>query len=131
MPQRAIPIKVFLAEESDLVGDRTAVMLAAAGMAIVGRARTPQDSTSGIIASQPDVVVLDVQLAGGSGLQVLRAVRAAAPRVAFIVFSHHSGPAYRRRYLAEGALQFIDKSSEFDLLAQAIRQAAPGTLLAG
>ena len=39
-------------------------------MTVVGQARTPQDSISGILAAYPDVVVLDVQLEGGSGLQV-------------------------------------------------------------
>jgi DNA-binding NarL/FixJ family response regulator len=99
-------------------------MLAAMGMAVVGRAGTPQGSTAGILATEPDVVVLDVQLEGGSGLQVLRAVRSAAPAVAFIVFSHHSSAGFRRRYLAEGAWQFIDKATEFDQLALAVARAA-------
>ena len=59
-------------------------------------------------AAQPDVVVLDDQLEGGSGLQVLRAVRQAAPRIAFVVFTNNSGPVYRKRYLGEGADDFFD-----------------------
>ena len=73
---------------------------------------------------QSDVVVLDVALEGGNGLQVLRAVRAADPAVAFVVFSNNSGPAYRKRYLGEGAVRFLDKSTEFDQLAQAVATAS-------
>ena len=69
---------------------------------------------------RPDLVVLDVQLEGGSGLQVLKAVRTADPEVAFVVFSNNVGLAYRKRYLGEGAVGFLDKSSEFDQLAEAV-----------
>jgi DNA-binding NarL/FixJ family response regulator len=70
------------------------------------------------------VVVMDVQLQDGSGLEVMRLVREVAPDVAFIVFSSHSEPEYRKRYLAAGALVFLDKSTEFDQLPGAIRGAA-------
>lgn len=124
MPHRAAPVKVFLADDSPLICERVASMLSAAGMTIVGWGHTPQACFDGILRSQPDVVVLDVQLEGGAGLEVLRTVRLAAPQVAFIAFSNNSGPAYRRRYLAEGALEFIDKSTEFGQLAPAVARAA-------
>ena len=124
MPCAAVPIKVFLADDSDLICDRVAAMLGDAGMSVVGRGQTPQACFDGILASQPDVVVLDVQLDGGSGMEVLQTVRVAAPGIAFIVFSNNSGPAYRQRYLAQGALQFIDKSSEFAHLSLAVARAA-------
>jgi two-component system response regulator DesR len=124
MPHRAAPVRVFLADDSSLICDRVAAMLAGAGMTVVGRGDTPQACFDGILASQPDVVVLDVQLDGGSGLEVLQTVRLAAPAIAFVVFSNHSAPAYRRRYLGLGARQFIDKSTEFDQLATAVAQAA-------
>jgi DNA-binding NarL/FixJ family response regulator len=124
MQAAAHPIKVFLADDSDLICDRVEAMLGAAGMAIVGRAQTPQACFDGILATLPHVVVLDVQLDGGTGLEVMQTVRLAVPGVAFIVFSNNSGPAYRRRYLAQGALQFIDKNSEFADLAPAVRDAA-------
>lgn len=119
------PVKVFLVDDSALVRDRVAAMLAARSMAVVGAAETPEASIEGILAAHPDVVVLDVQLEGGSGLQVLRAVRDAQPAIAFVVFSNNAGPAYRRRYLGEGARRFLDKTTEFDQLVAAVEQAAP------
>jgi DNA-binding NarL/FixJ family response regulator len=128
MASRNAPIKVFLADDSDLICDRVAALLGDAGMAIVGRAQTPQACFDGILASHPDVVVLDVQLDGGTGLEVMQTVRLAVPGVVFVVFSNNSGPAYRRRYLAQGAFRFIDKSSEFGLLAPAVQSAAERSL---
>ena len=70
--------------------------------------------------TRPDVVVLDVQLDGGQGLEVLQAVRSEQPGIRFVVFSNNSGPAYRKRYLGAGAARFLDKSTEFGDLASAV-----------
>ena len=48
------------------------------------------------------------------------------PRVEFVVLSNDASPAYRSRYLAAGAVRFLDKSIEFDLPAQAVQSARPG-----
>jgi two-component system response regulator DesR len=116
-------LKVFLADDSRQIRDRVNALLGAAAIDVVGEAATPETCIAGILDSHPDVVVLDVQLEGGSGLQVLKAVRLADPRVAFVVFSNNSAPAYRKRYLGEGAASFLDKSTEFDQLARAVESA--------
>jgi DNA-binding NarL/FixJ family response regulator len=124
MSEPVAPVKVFLADDSTMIRVRVARMLRDCDMVIVGQAQTPQGAIDGILAAQPDVVVLDVQLEGGSGLQVLQSVRKLNPQVAFVVFSNNAGPAYRKRYLKEGALSFLDKSREFDQLAAAVAEAA-------
>jgi two-component system response regulator DesR len=123
MPQ-STPVKVFLVDDSAMIRQRVAAMLAASAMDIVGQAETPQGSIEGILAAHPDVVVLDVQLEGGTGLEVLRAVRRVEPDIAFVVFSNNAGPAYRKRYLGEGAQRFLDKTTEFDQLVNAVEHAS-------
>ena len=125
---RAAPLKVFLADDSAAIRERIAQLLSARAMDIVGEAETPQGCIAGILATHPDVVVLDVQLEGGTGLEVLREVRQAEPGIAFVVFSNNSHPAYRKRYLGHGAAQFLDKSAEFDQLAQAVAHACSRTV---
>ena len=117
-------VRVFLVDDSAAIRQRVAEMLALRSMDVVGQAETPQASIDGILAIHPDVVVLDHQLEGGTGLEVLRAVREADPAIAFVVFSNNSAPAYRKRYLGAGALCFLDKSSEFDRLAAAVADAS-------
>lgn len=125
MPQSSPhTLQVFHADDSFLIRERVACLLENAAMAVVGHAETPQYAIDGILATHPDVVVLDVQLEGGSGLQVLRAVRSAAPDIAFVVFSNHSDAAYRKRYLDEGAKAFLDKSNQSDQLVQAVTRAS-------
>ena len=115
--------RVFLADDSAAIRLRVAGMLGARALQVVGEAETPQACIDGILATQPDVVVLDVQLDGGQGLEVLRAVRGTRPCIAFVVFSNNSGPAYRKRYLGAGAARFLDKSAEIEQLADAVRAA--------
>jgi DNA-binding NarL/FixJ family response regulator len=118
------PVKVFLAEDSASIRQRIAANLAHQGMTVVGEADTPSGCIAGILSSQPDVVVLDIHLEGGTGLQVLRAVRDSDAHPAFVVFSNTAEPAYRKRYLAEGAASFVDKSCELDQLALAVQAAS-------
>ncbi|MDB5861302.1 MAG: response regulator receiver protein [Ramlibacter sp.] len=124
MPCATAAPRVFLADDSPAIRERLNLLLVAARMDVVGEAATPRECIDGILASHPDVVVLDVQLEGGSGLEVLRAVRGADPGIAFVVFSNNAGAAYRKRYLAEGAVFFLDKSADFQDLAPAIATAS-------
>jgi len=117
------PPRVFLADDSCAIRSRVALLLGAHAIAVVGEGATPRACIDGILASRPQVVVLDVQLEGGTGLQVLRAVRQAAPDIAFVVFSNNAAAAYRKRYLGEGATSFLDKSSDFEQLPSAIADA--------
>ncbi len=121
MDQPQAPIKVFLVDDSIPVRERVAQMLREHAIDVVGEAEAPQAAIEGILATHPDVVVLDIQLKGGTGLDVLRAVRQAAPQTAFIVLSNNSGPAYRKIYRIEGAVHFLDKNAEFDQLVQTIQ----------
>lgn len=124
MGQENVSLRIFIADDSLVIRERVASMLGASAMTVVGQAETPQDSIEGILAVYPDVVVLDVQLEGGSGLQVLRAIRHAAPDIAFVIFSNSSDPVYRKRYLGAGAEDFLDKTHQFDQLAKAVLNAS-------
>ena len=124
MDQPQSPTKVYLVDDSIPVRERVAQMLRERAIDVVGQAGAPQAAIDGILATQPDVVVLDIQLQGGTGLEVLRAVRLAAPQIAFVVLSNNSGPAYRKIYRIEGAQRFLDKNAEFDQLAQTVLQLA-------
>lgn len=131
MTERNAAIKVFLADQSTIARESVAAILAARGLNIVGQAATPQDALHGIEATHPDVVVLDTQLEGGNGLQVLRAVRRMLPGIALIVFSIQSGPTLRLNYLGAGADCFLDKATEFHQLASAIEHTSRSAQRAG
>jgi DNA-binding NarL/FixJ family response regulator len=107
--------KVFLAEDSPAIRLRLAAMLGEIpGVAVVGEAETPAGAVAGILRTRPDSVVLDVQLLGGNGIEVLRKVRAIEPRTVFIVLTNNPDARYRKLFLDAGASFFLDKTTEFE-----------------
>lgn len=110
----ALPTRVFLVEDSASIRARLSEMLREVqGVTIVGEAETPVDAVAGILARRPNCVVLDFQLLGGTGVEVLRKVHPEAPEIQFIVLTNHPNPQYRRICMEAGARFFFDKSTEF------------------
>jgi DNA-binding NarL/FixJ family response regulator len=128
------PITAYIAEDSGAVRDRIAELLASGGrISIVGQSPSAKGAIEGILSARPDAVVLDIQLQGGSGLEVIRAVRAQAPEIAFVILTGHPNPRYRMAFAQEGARAFLDKCSEFEqitteiLAARTLRESANPT----
>ena len=112
---------VFIVEDSAPICERLNGLLSdIEGVSVVGEAATPQSAVEGILRTRPDSVVLDIQLIGGSGIEVLRKVRPQAPEVVFIVLTNHSNPQYRRIYAEAGANHFLDKTTEFARVRQIV-----------
>jgi two-component system response regulator DevR len=120
----ALPtMKVFLVEDSPLIRDRIKAMLTSIdGVQVVGEAEAPAQALVGIEASEPDAVILDLQLTGGSGLFVLREMKTFAPDIAVIVLTNYVFPQFRSQCLEAGAKDFFDKSTEFDKARNTIAQ---------
>jgi DNA-binding NarL/FixJ family response regulator len=117
-------VKVFLVEDSPLLRDRLQELLRGIpGAETVGHAPTARAAIAGIEAAQPDVVVLDVQLEDGTGFDVMRAVRAKSPQVAFYVLTNFAHEGYRRMAEKLGARGFFDKSKEIGALREALAAA--------
>jgi len=83
------------------------------GATEIGHAAGASDAIRRIIALQPDAVVLDLQLAEGTGFDVLRAVRERAPATEFYMLTNFAAEPYRRLAARLGAREFFDKTSEF------------------
>jgi DNA-binding NarL/FixJ family response regulator len=74
-----------------------------------------------------DVLVLDLTLADGSGLDVLRELRKARPRLPVLVFTVHSEEHYARRAFKAGAAGYVTKSSSSAELLSAIQKVRSGS----
>jgi DNA-binding NarL/FixJ family response regulator len=105
------PASVFVVEDSPIVRKRLVDLLdETPGVCIVGEADCPNDAIEGLRRTRPDWVVLDIQLIGGTGIDVLRKVRAELPDTGFIVLTHLGIAPYRRVAAAAGADYFLDKT---------------------
>ena len=108
---------IYIVEDMPAMRDRlTELVGEICGVDVVGSAATPAAAIAGVLSARPDCVLLDYQLEGGTGLEVLRAVHPKAPEIVFVVLTNHVQPQYRRACLAAGARHFLDKSTEFGLI---------------
>jgi len=89
---------------------------------VVGEAETPRAAVEGILRTRPDSVVLDIQLIGGSGIDVLREAHPRTPATVFIVLTNHPNPQYRRICMEAGAAYFFDKNTEIAKVCEVIAE---------
>ena len=115
--------KVFIVEDSASIRSRLVELLGEIdGICVVGEAETPDEAVAGIRETQPHCVVLDFQLLGGTGVDVLRAVHPGSPEIAFVVLTNHPTAQYRRVCMEAGANWFLDKSTEFNKLKDVVTE---------
>ena len=112
-----------------LVEDSPALQEALGGvMRGLGRVRVLQVADTAaealrlLAASPPDLVILDLALREGSGLEVLARVRAEHPGCRVLVFTSHDGEAIRQHCLTAGADRFYSKSRQHRELLADLRE---------
>ena len=71
-------------------------------------------------AMAPVVVVMDIGLPGGNGIEVAREIKALLPAVGIVMHSNHDSAIYRERSAAIGADAFVSKASTHDELVPAV-----------
>jgi DNA-binding NarL/FixJ family response regulator len=119
-PQR--PLKVFLIDDSELIRERLIEAIASTrDTEFVGCAETESEAVEKLGELECDAIVLDINLARGSGFEVLRSVRAnRAHRPKVIVFTSYAYDFYRQLTMDMGADFFLDKATDFKRLLQII-----------
>jgi DNA-binding NarL/FixJ family response regulator len=80
---------------------------------IVDEADGAYATIKAIESSQPDVVVLDIQMPDGSGIEVLKRIKNAYPSIRVIMLTNHANSFYRNACMKAGADYFLDKSLDF------------------
>jgi DNA-binding NarL/FixJ family response regulator len=115
-------VKVVVADDSPLVRRRIISLLKEVNeVDIVGEAEDGPSALAAATEAKPDVIVMDIQMPGLTGLEVLRRLqhKPSAPKV--IMVTNYAFPQYREKCLQAGASYFFDKSADFDQIAEAIR----------
>lgn len=96
------------------------------GLQVVAEAGTVPDAERLARAHRPSVLVLDLNMPGGSSLEAIPRLRVDAPATAIVVLTMQDDPAFARQALQAGALGFVLKEAADEELLEAIRLAAGG-----
>jgi DNA-binding NarL/FixJ family response regulator len=93
---------------------------------VLGDAATVEDAVRCIVETEPDVVLLDVQMPGGGGVEVIRQVTARRPAQRFLALSVSDAAEDVIAIIRAGARGYVTKTISGDELADAVRRVAEG-----
>jgi DNA-binding NarL/FixJ family response regulator len=115
-------LKVLIVDDSAIVRDRLREALSdVGGVEIAGEAA---DAVEGVRLAReiaPRLVILDIHMPGGSGIDVLHRIKEHAPGTIVVMFTNFSGEQYRKTCMSAGADYFCDKSMEYETVARICR----------
>lgn len=122
---RATTTSVLLVDDHDLIRDGLAgVFRREPAMTVLGDAKTVTAALSMFHELRPDVVVTDLQLPDGTGLDVVREVRKTAPDAGVVVLTMHSGDEQIFAAMEAGASAFVGKDAPSTEVVKAAQHAA-------
>ncbi|MBC8277409.1 MAG: response regulator transcription factor [FCB group bacterium] len=79
--------------------------------------------------ARPEVVILDIRLPDGNGIDLLKEIKLRSPAPKIIMFTSYAYPHYRKKCLSAGADYFFNKSSEFEKVIQVLKDKTSDDLL--
>jgi two-component system response regulator NreC len=121
------PISIVLADDHQVVRRGLRMLLdAEVNFAVVAEAGDVAGSVRKVLAFRPDVLLLDINMAGESSLGSIQRIREASPATAIVVLTMQDDPAFAREALRAGAVGYVLKEAADVDLAAAIRAAAAG-----
>lgn len=125
-------MRILLIDDHPIMRSACRLLLQERADAAILEASTGAEGERLSAAENPDLVILDLNLPDGSGLDVLRRLRAADPARRVVVFSMYENPSLVSRAMKAGANGYVTKSDDPEALVAAITRVEAGeTYLSG
>ena len=108
------PLRVYVIDDSPIIRQLLAAEIESAGAKLIGSSADAGAAIGDVFALQPDLILIDIRLAAGSGFDVLKAlqIHSLAPAAIKVVLTNYANAEYRNRSASLGADRFFDKSCE-------------------
>jgi len=120
-------VRIVLADDHAVVRSALRLLLEAeADFEVVAEAGDAENAARKVRGHHPDVLVLDLNMPGGSGLAMLPKIREESPETQVVVLTMQSEPAFAREAMRAGALGYVLKEAADAELVRAVRMAASG-----
>jgi DNA-binding NarL/FixJ family response regulator len=121
--------KILVVDDHPLVREWLANLInEEADFEVCGQTGTAHEALGLIETLSPQIVVVDISLDGGSGLELIKNTKVIHPRVAMIVLSMHEEALYAERAMRAGAAGYIMKREATEKILDAIRTVIRGDL---
>jgi two-component system, NarL family, response regulator NreC len=120
-------IRIVLADDHTVVRSGLKMLLESeTDFEVVAEASDVDTARRYVLGHHPRVLVLDLNMPGGSSLEAIPVIREQSPDTQIVVLTMQQEPAFAREALSAGALGYVLKEAADDELVQAIRNAANG-----
>lgn len=119
-------INIVVADDHEVIRAGIAKMLDGSDIDIVAEARNGVEAITMAVKHSPDVVLLDIRMAGADGLDAIEIIRSRRPSTRVVILSTYDNPIYIARAMALGASDYVLKGTSPKELIAAIRAAAAG-----
>lgn len=115
-------IRVFMADDHQVMRECVSKVLdLEENLEIIGEAAGARDAIAALAQEQPDLLITDLSLGDGSGLELIKDVQSRWPAIKVLVMSMHTEPSYAERALRSGALGYVSKEQPTEVMIEAIR----------
>jgi DNA-binding NarL/FixJ family response regulator len=112
-------MNILLADDSEMILQRLERMLSENDkIKIVGKARNSSIAYDQIKKSKPDLVILDIEMPGGDGIELLKIVKKEMPGIKVMMLTNYNLLIFKHTCLGSGAEYFLDKSNEFEQVVE-------------
>jgi DNA-binding NarL/FixJ family response regulator len=119
-------MKYLLVDDHPIVRAGLRRLMQGVGEVEIVEADNGRDAFQQFLTERPDVALIDVNLPGMGGFQLLRRLLAEDPHVKVLMFSMHAEQLYASQALAEGALGYVSKTASPEEILEAIRGVTRG-----
>jgi DNA-binding NarL/FixJ family response regulator len=121
--------RILLVDDHAIVREGFAeVIKTHADLTVCGEAESAADAMTAVEKLKPDLVVVDLSLQGGSGLDLIKNLKSLHPMLPMLVLSMHDEALYAERALRAGALGYVMKRQDSATLLRAIREVLDGRI---
>jgi DNA-binding NarL/FixJ family response regulator len=97
-------------------------------LTVCGEASDSSETLEAVESLKPDLAIVDLSLKGGSGLDLIKTLRARHPEILVLVLSMHEESLYAERALRAGARGYVMKEEATECLIAAIRKVLKGLI---
>lgn len=119
-------ISIMIVDDHAIVRQGLRALLAQEDMDVVGEANCGPDAVQLAGDLQPDVMLLDIRMKDGDGLQCLPQLQAVSPQTKVIMLTTYANPGYLARAIRDGAVGYLSKDVDPNQVVKAIRSVAAG-----
>jgi DNA-binding NarL/FixJ family response regulator len=122
-------IQIVLVDDHAIWRDGVKSLLEDTEFCVIGEASSGKEAVELLRTVKPDLVLLDIRMAGSDGLDALHTIKTENPKIAVIMLTTYDNPTYMARAVAGGASGYLLKGVDGQVLLDSLARVANGEAL--